>query len=136
MDGRIRHWFYPRRSSFRYLWPKMVRQALLTIDAKLMIVRFFIAASVLGLIGTIIGASAQSINMLIVCTYSPLRWATADLFRPQTPSTVSQPLDNCLSTSVSESSYPTVSEVLSTHSCYRHQFRSLSLALQLLALYT
>lgn len=33
--------------------------------------RFFIAASVLGLIGTIIGASAQSINMLIV---SMLAW--------------------------------------------------------------
>jgi hypothetical protein len=41
--------------------------------ALLMFVRFMISASVLALIGTIIEASAQSINMLIVCAFIHVR---------------------------------------------------------------
>jgi hypothetical protein len=66
MDGRLRHWFYTRWSLVGYLRKKMVLDHTQTSKASLIAYRFFIAASVLGLIGTIIGASAQSINMLIV----------------------------------------------------------------------
>jgi len=48
---------------------------------------FFICSSILGLVGNIIGASAQSINMLIVSCDDARKLESAHSHRPQTPST-------------------------------------------------